>query len=288
MCYLLIGNISALISDDCTEPLVDAFLRVYLPDGRHPIGAHPKRNIFNGPGQLTAGQVEAKRDRLLAETRLDEKGNYMLAWEQLHLFTEPLELDICLRHMPEQADIRGMESHYHLTTTVPQWKRSGQQYVAAYAYILPVESWRQIRANYGTWIIAGTVRRLHAREGQAQLKVEAYNAGNHRLLGCARTDENGRYQLRFSRKQLTSRLMLVGERRNVSGPDIYFKVYRDKQLLWEEEAQIAAMPERKGVRPCSMINIIMQDVALKKTSGYVPGWLSNWAVSGRKSSLVSH
>jgi hypothetical protein len=288
MCYLLIGNISALISDECTEPLVDAFLRVYLPDGRHPIGVHPKKNVFSGPGQLTAGQVEAKRDRLLAETRLDERGDFTLTWEQLHLFTEPLELDICLRHMPEQADIRGMESHYHLSTLAPDWKRSGQRYVAAYAYILPAESWSQIRANYGTWVIAGTVRQLHTREGQAALKVKAYNAGNHRLLGCARTDEKGRYQLRFSRKELTSRLMLVGERRQMNGPDIYFKVYRDNQLLWEEEAQVGTMPERKSVGPCSMINIFMQDRAIKKTSGYVPGWLSNWAVPGRKSSLVSH
>lgn len=288
MCYLLIGNISALISDDCTEPLVDAFLRVYLPDGLHPKEANPKRSIFNGPGQLTAGQVEAKRERLLAETRLDGRGDFMLTWEELHLFTEPLEVDICLRHMPEQADIRGMESHYHLSTMVPHWKRSGQRYVAAYAYILPVENWSQIRANYGTWVIAGTVRQLHTREGQAQLRVEAYNAGNHRLLGCARTDERGRYQLRFSRKELTSRLTLVGERRELSGPDVYFKVYRGKQLLWEEDAMVAAMPGRKAVSPCSMINITMQDIALKKTSGYVPGWLSNWAVPGRKSSLVSH
>lgn len=288
MCYLLIGNISALISDDCTEPLVDAFLRVYLPDGHHPVEAHPKRNNLNGPGQLTAGQVEAKRDRLLAETRLDERGNFTLTWEELHLFTEPLELDICLRHMPEQADIRGMESHYHLSTMVPHWKRSGQRYVAAYAYVLPVESWSQIRANYGTWVIAGTVRRLHTREGQAQLKVEAYNAGNHRLLGCACTDEKGRYQLRFGRKELASRLMLVGEHRQVSGPDIYFKVYRDKQLLWEEESIVATMPGRKAISPCSMMNITMQDIALKKTSGYVPGWLSSWAAPGRRSSLVSH
>lgn len=288
MCYLLIGNISALISDDSTEPLVDASLRVYLPDERYPTGSYPKRNMFNGPGQLTAGQVEAKRDRLLAETRLDERGNFTLTWEQLHLFTEPLELDICLRHMPEQADIRGVESHYHLSTMVPHWKRSGQRYVAAYAYIIPVETWSQIRANYGTWVIAGTVRRLHTTEGQAQLKVEAYNAVNHRLLGCARTDERGRYQLHFGRKDLAGRLKLVGAGNHQNAPDVYFKVYRDKQLLWEEEAQIATMPGRKSVAHCSMININMRETVFRKASGYVSGWLNNFAVSGRKSSLVNH
>jgi hypothetical protein len=288
MCYLLIGNISALISDDCTEPLVNAQLRVYLPDGRYPTKNRPKTDILSGPGQLTKAMVEAKRDRLLAETGLDERGNFKLTWEQLHLFTEPLELDICLQHMPEQADIRGVETHYHLGTVVPDWTRSGQRYVAAYAYIIPVEYWSQIRANYGTWIIAGTVKRLKSREGQAQLRVEAYNAGNHRLLGCARTDENGRYQLRFSKRELTSRLILVGEPRQQKGPDIYFKVYRDKQLLWEEDAQTGMMPGRKSVPSCCTININIRDTVLRKASGYVPGWLNNWAVTRRKSSLVNH
>lgn len=288
MCYLLIGNISALMSDDCTEPLVNAHLRVYLPDGQYPNGNNPKTDIFYGPGQLTKAQVDAKRDRLLAETRLDERGNFKLTWEQLHLFTEPLELDICIHHMPEQADIRGLETNYHLSSLVPQWTRSGQRYVAAYAYVIPVESWNQIRANYGTWVIAGTVRRLHSREGQTQLRVEAYNAGNHRLLGCARTDEQGRYQLRFSKKELTSRLMLVGEPREELGPDIYFKVFRDKQLLWEEDPRTAMMPGRKSVAPCSTINLNIRETTFRKISGYVPGWLSNWAVTGRKSSLVDH
>lgn len=277
MCYLLIGNISALISDDCKEPLAGACLRVYLPDGRNPKSAHPKNNTFIGPGQLTAGQVEAKRERLLAETRLDKDGNFTLTWEQLHLFTEPLEVDICFRHMPGQAKARGMETHYHLSIVTPQWQRSGPLYVGAYAYVLPVECWRQIRANYGTWVIAGTVRRLHAREGQAKLTVKAYNAANRRLIGTACTDGNGRYQLRFSREQLTGRSVFNRDRRNLHGPDLYFKVYRGKLLLWEEEVQVAATPARKGVSSCSVINITMQDKSLRRT-GDMFGWLNSWGM----------
>ncbi|MBW8687626.1 hypothetical protein [Chitinophaga rhizophila] len=284
MCYLLIGNISAFISDDCTEPLVNARLRVYLPDGRCPTGNDPKNYIYNGPGQLTSAQVEAKQERLLAETTLDERGNFTLTWEQLHLFTEPLELDISLHHMPEQAGIRGIVSNYHLSTVVPHWTRSGQRYVAAYAYVIPVECWSQIRANYGTWIIAGTVRRLQASEGQSQLRVEAYNVGNHRLLGCARTDDQGKYQLRFSKKELTSKWSTVSEPGHENGPDIYFKVYRDKQLVWEEDPATAMMPGRRSVAPCTTININIRESAFRKT----PGWLGSWAVTGRKSSLVRH
>ncbi|SFD52966.1 hypothetical protein SAMN05518672_102314 [Chitinophaga sp. CF118] len=289
MCYLLIGNISALISDDCIEPLVNARLRVYLPEGSYP-KACPKRNIFNGPEQLSPAQVAAKSDRLLAETTLDERGNFTLNWEQLHLFTEPLELDICLNRMPEQASGKNIESHYHLSTLVPHWKRSLQRYVAAFAYVIPAENWSQIRASYGTWVIAGTIRRIHSREGQSQLRVEVYNAVNNRLLACTSTDEKGRYQLRFGRRELTSgKLMLIRDYRHNNAPDVYFKVYRDNRLLWEEEADVANMPGRKAIASCSVINIHMQQVpVVKKPAGYVSGLLSNWAVVGRKSSLVNY
>jgi hypothetical protein len=289
MCYLLIGNISALISDDCIEPLANARLRVYLPDGRYPNG-YPKRNIFSGPGQLSSAEVAAKSDRLLTETTLDERGNFTLSWEQLHLFTEPLELDLCFNQMPEQVSGKGIESHFHLSTLVPHWKRSMQKYVAAFAYVIPVEDWSQIRASYGTWVIAGTVRRIHSREGQSQLRVEAYNAVSNRLLASTSTDQRGRYLLRFGRKELTSgKLMLIRDYRQNNAPDVYFKVYRDNRLLWEEEAAVAAMPGRKSIASCSVININMQQPpVLKKHSGYVSGLLSNWAVVGRKSSLVTY
>jgi hypothetical protein len=289
MCYLLIGNISALISDDCIESLVYARLRVYLPEVSSPNG-YPKRSIFNGPGLLSSAQVASKSDRLLAETTLDDRGNFTLSWEQLHLFTEPLELDLCINKMPEQDSGKGIESHYHLSTLVPHWKRSLQRYVAAFAYVIPAEDWSRIRASYGTWVIAGTVRRIQSREGQSQLRVEAYNALSSRLLACTSTDQRGRYLLRFGRKELTSgKLMLIRDYRQNNAPDVYFKVYKDNRLLWEEEATVANMPGRKAIASCSVININMQQpTVLKKHAGYVSGLLSNWAVVGRKSSLVTY
>ncbi|SFW22879.1 hypothetical protein [Chitinophaga sancti] len=260
MCYLLIGNVSALISADCTEPLINARIRVYLPDG-HISNCYPHKYTFSGPRQLTPSEVLNKEERLLAETALDHQGNFSLCWEQVHLFTEPLELDICLQGMPEEAGEK-KETHFHLSTLVPPWKHSMQRYVAAYAYVFPVESWAQIRASYGTWVIAGIVRRTHDNEGQSQLRVKAYNAGNHRMLACSSTDDRGRYQMRFSRKQLSAGQLL--------GPNVYFKVYRDKKLLWAEQADVAAMPGRRAIDACSVINITMQGGMVKKAAG----WLS--------------
>lgn len=284
MCYLLLGNISALISDDHVEPLAKACIRVYLPDGQYPTGYDPKRNIFTGPGQLSAAEVDAKRERLLAETRLDEKGNFTVGWELVHLFTEPLELDICLDQMPEQ--VTGMELQYHLGTLTPHWKFSGQRYVAAYAYVIPAESWNEIRAIYGTWVIAGTIKRNYARAGQTQFRVEVYNAGNQRLLARAETDEQGRYQLRFSRQPRGGTTAPVE-----TGPDVYFKIYRNDQLLWGEATQVAARPGRRAIPACSVVDILLplpgKPVANGKTRP-TPGWLSNWTVKGRKSTVVSY
>ena len=286
MCYLLIGNISALISDECTEPLVNARIRVYLPDAKHP-NSYPRKNVFIGPIQLTAADVAAKQERLLAEAALDDRGNFTLSWEQIHLFTEPLELDICLQGMPGQTPQKPVESYYHLSTLIPQWKRSLQRYVAAYAYVIPVESWAQILASYGTWVIAGIVRRTHSKEGQSQLRVEAYNAGNRRLLACSSTDDKGRYQIRFSRKQLSGkRLFAAG--RFAPGPDVYFKVYSGNKLVWEEEAGIATMPGRRSIPACTVINITMQQSLIRRAKGYVPEWLSSWVVQGKRTSVAGH
>lgn len=289
MCYLLIGNISALISADYVEPLSDARLRVYLPDYRYPTVNPPKKNIFSGPVKLTPDQVAAKRERLLAETMLDECGNFTIEWEQLHLFTEPLELDLCIQRMPGQASGKGTETQYNLSAMAPHWKRSRERYVAAYAYVIPAESWSRIRAGYGTWVIAGTVRHAHSGEALSQLKVEVYNAGNQRLLARTSTNEKGHYRLGFSRKELTTgNLLMIREGQPDGRPDVYFKVYRDNTLLWEENDHMEALPERKAIAFCSVININVKPSDTKKTTGYIPSWLSSLAVGSKRSSLVSY
>ena len=68
MSYLLIGNISALICNDCVEPLANARIRVYLPATQDP--ADPLamgKGIFNDMKPLSAKEVLMKADRLLAE-----------------------------------------------------------------------------------------------------------------------------------------------------------------------------------------------------------------------------
>ncbi|CAL1518342.1 hypothetical protein [Chitinophaga sp. MM2321] len=275
MSYLLIGNISALICDDCIEPLANTRIRVYLPDTRYPADRQAvATGMFNDLRPLSAKEVLMKADRLLAEATLDSHGNFTLAWEEVHLFTEPLDLDLCLDRMPGD-NASHQPRNYHLSKVVPHWKRNNKGYVGAYAYVIPSASWNTICGNAGAWVITGMVKHQYASSGQPRLKVEAYNALSGQMIGHAFTNESGRYTMHFSRKNLyNGGLQLLKTSRRNMGPDIYFKIYHNDQLIWEEDEQDATARERRDIAPCSCLDIDYKPSVVKKASGQLNEWLN--------------
>lgn len=282
MSYLLIGNISALICQDCVEPLVNARIRVYLPavsaaSEQQPLG------IFNDMKPLSAREVLMKADRLLAEATLDDKGNFSLRWKEVHLFTEALELDLCLDQLPGKNGTR-QSRNFHLSKLVLHWKRNADGYVGAYAYVIPASIWHNVYANAGAWVVTGVVKPHFAAAGQPHLKVEAYNAVTGQLIGQAHTNEAGRYTLHFSRQHFSNGIMqslIPG--RSAQGPDVYFKIYRNNELLWAEDEKMARLPGRQDLRPCSNVNIIYRSSRVKRASEQLGSWLSDViTLSGQK------
>jgi len=281
MSYLLIGNISALICDDCIEPLAKGRLRIYLPEGTYPADTSGLAK-FNHLIQLTPTQVERKEHRLLTETVLDERGDFRLSWEQLHLFTEPLELDLCLEQIPGRASGKNSVTQYHLSKLVPHWKRTKDKYLAAFAYVIPSEHWNLIRGSYDTWVISGTVRHFETMAGQPQLKVEIYNAQNSRLLGTTQTNGQGRYKLQFGVEDMSAGALPVKHGQHHTGPDVYFKIYRNNQLLWEEDAQTATCPERRAIAPCTLLNIVIKPATATRATRQLAHWLGGWSAVTRQ------
>ena len=276
MSYLLIGNISALICNDCVEPLANARIRVYLPATQDP--ADPLamgKGIFNDMKPLSAKEVLMKADRLLAEATLDEKGNFHASWEEEHLFTEALELDLCLDQLPGKNG-SPQSRNFHLSKLVLHWKRNSNGYVGAYAYVIPAATWHNIYTNAGAWVITGVVKPYLGAAGQPHLKVEAYNALTGKVIGHAHTNEVGRYILHFSRQELSgqARQRAKPERKNL-GPDVYFKIYRNNQLLLAEDERMARCHDRQDIRPCSNVNIIFRHSRMKKASDQIGTWLSD-------------
>jgi len=279
MSYFLIGNISALISDDCIEPLANARIRVYLPEAGYQ-AAQADADRFKDLLELTEKEVLLKADRLLAEVRLDEDGSFNLEWEQLHLFTEPLELDLCLDQVPGKIAGRRLRRQFNMSRLVPHWKRSKTGYLAAFAYVVPAAQWSDIRDQAGAWVIAGTVKHHHSQEGQAKLKVEAYSAFNGQLLGTAFTNEYGRYKLHFSRKDLSAGvLMPVMQGRSNAGPDIYFKIYRNNKLVLAENEQASSSADRQCITPCTRIHLTYKPSVVKRASRHIASWLHGFMAS---------
>ncbi|WP_143310837.1 hypothetical protein [Chitinophaga vietnamensis] len=276
MSYLLIGNISALICDDCIEPLANARIRVYLPEPKYPSdNLTVVKGIFNNLRPLSAREVLMKADRLLAEAALDEKGNFSLAWEETHLFTEPLELDLCLDKMPGNTGSY-QPRNYHLSYMVPHWKRNKENFIGAYAYVIPAAIWTDICSNAGAWVITGFVKRYGCDNGQPQLKVAAFNAANGKMVGQATTNEFGRYTIRFSRKDLyAGTLQPLREGRKHFGPDVYFKIYRHDQLIWAEDESIAASAARQDLAPCACLDICYKPSAIGRASIHINRWINN-------------
>lgn len=278
MSYLLIGNISALICDECIEPLSHARIRMYLPVSSCNTD-ELKAGMFSDLRLLTDNEFIAKQDRLLTSATLDERGNFSIHWEQLHLFTEPLELDIELAQVPGQRNGISSVKHYHLSTFIPHWKRSRGKYLAAFAYVVPSEKWGQIRAVYGAGVITGSVRHYETYTTLAGLRVEAYNALTDKLVGWGNTNEHGRYKLHFNVKEHNGAMLQVtanGMPVLQQSPDVYFKVYSKDHLVWSENKDMAFQPERQHIAPCSRMNLFIKPATEgKKTPRYISGWFND-------------
>ncbi len=283
MSYLLIGNISALICEECMEPLADARIRIYLPEGPHDPDVLA-RGIFKDLHQIPGTEVRAKSERLLAEAELDSNGNFCLSWDELHLFTEPLELDICLNSVPGARNTRDGRAQYHLSTFVPHWKRDRDKYLAAFAYVVPAEKWSAIRRDFGAWAIAGTVRHADTGEALRTVRVEAYNALNDQLLGRGYTNELGKYKLYFSRDKLTgSRMMQIirdGRYGITDSPDVYFRIFDRGIPVLEEDGSKAQRPERLRIAHCSRQNLHARPATQPRKPGTFTGWINGF-ISGK-------
>ncbi|RAJ79215.1 hypothetical protein CLV59_106276 [Chitinophaga dinghuensis] len=276
MSYLLIGNISAMIGEDCIEPLSNARIRVYLPES-NPGADHMTivKGIFNHLRPLSAKEVLMKADRLLAETTLDPKGNFRLYWNELHLFTEPLELDICLDEMPAKNGNR-QSRNFHLSYMIPHWKRNQEGYLAAYAYVIPAEVWSNIYRQAGAWVLTGIVRNKANGEGESRLKVSAFNAITGKKIADAYTNEYGRYTMHFNRRDLfAGQLIPIRDGRPNFGPDVYFRLYKQDQLIWEENESHAMVTARQDIAPCSSIDILYKPGIIVRATRHITGWLNS-------------
>ncbi len=272
MSYQLIGNIAALICDDGIEPLATATFSVYLPAL---CAAHCATDlgIFREPVPISAAEAARKEDRLLARATLDADGNFRANWQEIHLFTEPLELDVCITSVPGARKTGGSPQHFSLGLFVPHWRRNKDRYVAAFAYMVPSGCWAGIRHQLQAWAITGVVRHYRSRQPVPKVIVQAFHARNGKKLGEAFANAQGRFCLRFAFEPLHRHLLPMGNGELRIGPDVFFRILTQEGfLLWSEDRAAGFLPERQGLPVCSKQDIDVKPSPALKSRLPLSGW----------------
>ncbi|PUZ20667.1 hypothetical protein GA0116948_11387 [Chitinophaga costaii] len=272
MSYQLIGNLSALICDDGIAPLANATLRIYLPE----LSINNEVDwlgIVRDPIPLSAEAVAQKADRLLAEVVLDAAGNFRVAWQEIHLFTEPLELNICITNIAGLGNPMASPQHFSLGMFVPDWKRHKEIYMAAFAYIVPSECWAQIHHQLHVWAITGIVRHYRNHLPVSRVIVQAFQEGSGKKLGEAFVNEQGRFRLQFAYKPPRRRLPPEGNPTMQKGPHVFFKVLTmEGATIWSENRAMDLQPECQGLATCTKQEIYVKPLTVLKSTQLFSGW----------------
>ena len=264
MSYHLIGHLSALVCDDYVEPLPGAKISIFLPgsfcsESRKKVTKYTTRNTHFYPIKET--DLVHNEDYLLAETTVGENGQFSLCWEELHLFTEPLEFTLSLKQIPGMSKPASKSMHFYLGRFTPQWTRNKGNYRGAFAYIVPGKNWSQVRAGFQNWIITGAIN----WEGTSQLapgiRIEAFDKLSGKMISWGRTGDNGRFCLYYNPADIQYQgLRAIVSNNNIylpAGPSVYFKCYDGNRLILSEHPDIATMRGRRDLSPCSRLNITL-------------------------------
>lgn len=255
MRYTFTGQLCGYICPEIEEPLANMTVRFYRPDpdSRGTVAratARPKETFTI----LENGDVEAKEDRLLAETETDDEGEFEIdLGEEEGYDGEALEIDVRTDHVPgDQHDDAGT-LQFTLTTHQPRWRETEDGVVGRWEYCVEERFWCTVRERFGAWVICGTVTDCETEEPRSGLEVIAYDKDIIQPddLGTATTDANGHFRIYYQRADFERVPFSLSPVELIGGPDVYFEV-RDgsgTQLLVEDPSR-GRDSGRENIGPC--------------------------------------
>ena len=232
------GRLFGSLSDDVSQPLADARVRVYRLQGDAP----PR-----DPAEPLAPQaVERKETLLVAEADLDQQGGFALDLED----HQEMELDVRIA-APGQQEAR----QFTLTRLDAAALRRG-----SLEHAISPDVWKAIifprRMIYGRITACGTP------QGMAGLKVSAFDDDwiQDDALGSDITDAGGNYAIYYTsaqyRKTPLSPLINVdtplgGD----AGPEVYFRIEGPAGTLLNEPSSRGEAADRRNAPPVFRVDL---------------------------------
>lgn len=271
MNFELKGNLAAFLCNECTESLSRVVVRFYdaqpYDNLTHLVVANEKETLQ----VLSDEAVEAKKKRLLGETKTDENGNFSIRFSDKIYKGQAIEIDVFCKEVPGQKNkskkIKPVQ--FTVTTILPKWRETNNGLVALWRYVLPNRFWCYILSLFDVWVICGRVINCK-NQGQAYAGVDVTVMDADWLqddnLGTTTTDASGRFRLYYSSKDFKQ--TFLSPVINVetpfppynSGPDVYFKVVSGGgTVLLEETRADGKKSGRSNIGNCYCISLCITD-----------------------------
>ncbi len=265
MAYLFKGSLLGALCRNCTEPLAGLTLKLYRlapeRDATTLAVANPKDTFM----QVDDALQDARKKFLLAETTIDEKGNFLFEFPDSAKYDgEAFEIDLYCGTVPgRKPGPRPPDPlQFTITTLQPLWRDIERDRVAAWEYILPHRYWCGIRGRFSAWTICGHVRHCKTQAPIGGVRVRAFDVDwlQDDALGDAVTDGSGHFRIDYStadfRKTIFSPTINLEW---TGGPDLYFKVetLAGTTLLAEAPSRGRA-PDRENAGPCFCVDLCIE------------------------------
>lgn len=264
MDYTFSGKLSALICENCCDPLAHITVRVYkmkkTKTASTQVVANPKATH-----QLLSGrEIAMRKPRMLCETTTDAAGDFRLHFDADAYDGGPIQIDMYLESLPHQGR-QTRPIQVAITTLQPQWRESQEGLSAGWRYCIPARFWCYILSLFDIWVICG---RVSLCENQKLpfigVKVTAFDADwiTDDELGSGTTDNSGRFRIYYN--SIDFQQTFLSPLINVetpfppfnSGPDVYFKVETAGGFpLLEETRPDGQTPSRENIGNCFCIDL---------------------------------
>jgi len=281
--FILKGNICGDLCADCREPLYGSIIRFYRVENLETsvvaVVAPPKTTLQ----VLDEKAVKAKSKLLMAEAKIDEKGNYEAELDDsYHNYGGPLMVDIVTKRVPNQKSDERAPVQFTITVLQPEWRESANGLTFIWNYCLSTRFWCYIRSLFDAWVICGKIISCEDEETPiVGVKVTAFDADwlTDDELGSGTTDNQGHFRIDYTSKDFKQTFLspIINVETPFppynSGPDVYFKVETvGGQIIYEEERPDGKKQGRKNIGHCFCIELCVpivpeQDVLASAWTG---------------------
>jgi hypothetical protein len=262
MSYILKGNLSGYLCDECFESLNGTEVLLYQPWDQQNITANTVTSEKDTFRLVTQKESDARKGLLIARTKTDEKGDFEFVLDEKYSRTA-FDIDFICGSVPRiPPKPRKEQLQFHLTTFYPQWRidKLQQNYLYQLNYAITAKWWCYIRGYYfDAWVICGHLRNCETGAAIANATVKAWDADfiTDDYLGSATTDINGHFRIDYTSADFKVNFIPLKLETDPSwpffssGPDVYFKAEIGSVKLIDE----TSANRRKNVGYCLCVDL---------------------------------